>query len=239
VKSLRGPAAFKSSETLKMGSYDDVASEYYDAELHPTCADFRAASRVFLQTFFSKEKPQGRIADVGCGLSLLNGFVHENLVLVDSSIRMLRRNVGPAEKRLVNVEEKGFGSSEFDWVFAILADPFNSIPAWKNIREALRERGRGVFIVPSYCWVSKFRSRVPEERPRLARFVRADKSSVFLPSIVYSRAEQSALIESGGMLLTDFEQVFVRELSQISSFKISEFLLENDAILDVYCVEKV
>jgi hypothetical protein len=150
---------------------------------------------------------------------------------------MLAWNAGPAEQRLVNLEERAFARSEFDWVFAILADPFNSKEAWKNISTALKEGGRCLFVVPSYRWVSKFRSSALEEQPGLAHFVRADNSSVFLPSIVFPQAEQAALIESVGMQVTAFEQVLVRDLPRINSPKISEFLSRDDAILDVYCAQ--
>lgn len=234
MKSLLGRAAFKSSGTLDVGSYEDVALEYYDAKLHPTCADFGIASRVFLQRLFREQSPRGRIADVGCGRSLLTEFVTKNLVLVDASPRMLAQNSESAEKRLVDLEKQSFAESEFDWIFAVLADPFNSAASWTNIRSALAEGGRCVFIVPSYHWASKFRGRVEEEMAGFARFVKSDNSSVFLPSMVYPEEQQIALIESIGMELTDFQQVFVSELQRINSPKISGFLAANDALLDVY-----
>jgi hypothetical protein len=39
------------------------------------------------------------------------------------------------------------------------------------------------------------------------------------------------------MQITNFEQVFVRELPTINSPKISEVLTSDDAILDIYCAE--
>ena len=235
MKSLLGRAAFKSSGTLEIGSYEDVALEYYDARLHPTCADFRAASSSFLQKLFREQNPKGRIADIGCGRSLLSEFVTDHLVLVDASPRMLAQNLGPAEKRLVDLEKHNFAQSEFDWIFAVLADPFNSEAAWANISSALSEGGRCVFIVPSYQWVSKFRSSIEEEKEGFARFVRADSSSIFLPSTVYPPRQQIALIEAVDMKLTSFQQVFARELRRINSPKISEFLAPDDALLDIYC----
>ena len=235
MNSLPGRVAFKSSETLEVGSYEDVALEYYDARLHPTCADFRAASRLFLEKLFREQNPGGRIADIGCGRSLLSEFVSDHLVLVDGSPRMLAQNLGVAEKRLANLEKSSFAQSEFDWIFAILADPFNSKAAWANISSALKRGGRCVFIVPSYQWVSKFRSSVEDERTGFARFLRENDAPIFLPSMVYPPQQQAALIESVGMRVTSFQQVFARELQQISSPKISGVLASDDALLDVYC----
>jgi SAM-dependent methyltransferase len=239
MKSLLGRAAFKSSGILEIGSYEEVALEYYNAALHPTCADFRSASRIVLQRLFSRDAPQGRIADVGCGLSLLSEFVTENLVLIDASSKMLAQNSRNIEKRLVNVEERSFAQSEFDWVFGILADPYNSAQAWNNLSSALKVGGSCLFVVPSYRWASKFRSSVLEEQPGFAHFVKADNSSIFLPSIVYPQAEQFALIESVRMRVSNFEQIFVRELTNISSPKISKVLAADDPILDVYFTDKM
>src|SRR6266851_1243674 len=112
MKSLLGRDAFKSSGILEIGSYEDVASEYYDVRLHPTCADFRIASRSFLLKLFREQNPRGRIADVGCGHSLLSEFVTNDLVLVDASPKMLAQNSGVAEKRLVDLEKHKFAQSE-------------------------------------------------------------------------------------------------------------------------------
>jgi SAM-dependent methyltransferase len=238
MKSLLGRAAFKSSGTPRVGSYDEVASEYYDRSLHPTCADFRAASRIALRRHFGATATQGKVADLGCGLSLVSEFVSKDLVLVDGSPGMLAQNLGHAEQRLVNVEEDCFAQSEFDWVFAILADPFNSMLAWKNINAALKAGGRCLFVVPSYLWTSKFRNSASDEQPGLAHFVKADNSSVFLPSLVYEEAEQAALVEAAGLQVIDTGHVFVRELAHVNSPKVSQYLSADDAILDVYVVEK-
>jgi SAM-dependent methyltransferase len=238
MKSLLGRVAFRSSETPSVGSYDDVASEYYDERLHPTCADFRDASRIFLRAFFQKEKPEGRIADLGCGLSLLREVVLGSLVLVDSSAQMLGRNVSAVEKRLADVEASSFGDAEFDWIFAILADPYNSSLAWLNIARALKSGGRCLFIVPSHRWVSQFRSIASGEQIGYARFDRSDNSSVLLPSKVYSQVEQVSLIHSVSMRTIDCGHVFVRELTNIRSRKISEFLASDDPLLDVYYAER-
>jgi SAM-dependent methyltransferase len=238
MKSHHGPAASKSSETLEPGTYNDVASEYYDEQLHPTCADFREASRAFLREFFRREMPRGRIAEIGCGISLLSELAPDDLVLVDSSAKMLNKNQNMAEKRLLNVESSSFGEREFDWVFAILADPYNSKAAWQNIARALKHRARALFVVPSHYWASHFRSVAGGERDGFARFDRADSSSVFLASAIYSREEQLALIRSADLAVLECNHVPVQAINRIRSRKISEFLSNDDPILDSYYVQK-
>jgi SAM-dependent methyltransferase len=233
-----GQAVSKSSGIPEYHSYDEVALEYYDTKLHPTCADFRVACRIFLEQLFKAEKPQGRMADVGCGKSLLSEFVDQNLVLVDASAKMLSQNAGPSEKRLTNIEVKNFGVAEFDWIFAILADPFNSITAWKNIGLALKENGRCVFVVPSYKWVSSFRVKAPDERSGFAHFVKGDNSSVYLPSAIYPQFEQESLIAAAGLYATNVANVSVGDLPVVRSPKISEFLTAPNALIDVYRVQK-
>jgi SAM-dependent methyltransferase len=234
MKSLHGLAAFKSSEILEPSSYSAVAAEYYDAVLHPTCADFREACRLFLQQLVAEERPQGRIADIGCGLSLIAELGLLDVVLVDSSKEMLSLNSNGCEKRCIDVEAGAFGDSEFAWLFAVLADPYNSAAAWRNIRYALCDGGECVFIVPSDVWVRKFRENALNEREGFAHFVLANKSSVFLPSKVYSVEQQEHLIRDSGLTLRKFEQFFVRDLPRVSSQKVSHFLSPNDPIIDVY-----
>jgi SAM-dependent methyltransferase len=238
MKLHHGPVASKFSETLKPGTYDDVASEYYDEQLHPTCADFRDASTAFLRDFFRSETPKGRIAEIGCGISLLSELAPDDLVLVDSSAKMLSKNQNVAEKRLLNVETSSFGEREFDWVFAILADPYNSKAAWQNIARALKHGARALFVVPSHYWASHFRSAAGGERDGFARFDRADTSSVFLASAIYPREEQVSLIRSAGLAVLECEHVPVRAINRIRSRKISEFLSDDDPILDGYYVHK-
>ena len=125
MKSASG-LAYKSSGLANRRTYDSVAGEYYDERLHPTCADFRSASRIYLARLFDELKPTGRIADIGCGRSLVAEFQQQNLVLIDESSEMLRQNVPFLESRCINVEREPIGASEFDWIFAVLGDPYNT-----------------------------------------------------------------------------------------------------------------
>jgi SAM-dependent methyltransferase len=235
---LRHGRGLRSSEISEESSYDSVAAEYYDEKLHPTCADFRSASYIYLKKFFDLVKPAGRFADIGCGRSLLAAFQSHNLVLIDKSNQMVGQNAPSYEKRLLNVEQESFGEGEFDWIFAVLGDPYNSSKAWQNIYRALKVGGQCVFILPSICWAEKFRSRDNEERPNFARFVTSNGSTVFLRSLVVNPDQQKKMIADAGLSLVAIEHVLVGDLPFVRSPKISEFLAADQELLDIYRAEK-
>lgn len=237
--SLLGQAKLGSSRILSEASYEAVAEEYYDQSLHPTCADFRSASRFALARMFKKQDPEGRIADIGCGLSLVREFTDEQqLVLVDASATMLAKNTLPVEKRLVDVQTEQFGVLEFDWVFAVLADPFNTKSAWLNISAALKPAGKCFFITPSNVWVRKFREISKEEKGSFARFVKGDSSEVFLPSFVYPVDSQITLMQSAGFEVVEYVGVTCADVRGIRSPKILQYLSDADPILDTYLAQK-
>jgi SAM-dependent methyltransferase len=238
MKRRAGLAEFKFIETLEMAKYSAVANEYYNPELHPTCADFRSASVYFLRRAFLRVLPSGRIADIGCGESLLAKFIKENLVLIDESEEMLDRNFGTFEKRCVDIVLDAFGSSEFDWIFAILGDPFNVDDCWRHISIALKEGGRCVFVVPSHEWAIRFRRAALTERSGYARFELARGETVYLPSFIYSERDQASMIAEAGLKLQGVDHVYLRDIEEIKSPKVSEYLSDSDPLLDIYSAEK-
>jgi hypothetical protein len=242
VKSLLGRDAFKSLGIPEDRSYDDVASEYYDEDLHPTCADFRLASRIYLRKLFELSHPDGRIADVGCGRSLVANFRKEQLVLIDKSARMLAQNLfalETLETRLIDVEKESIGASEFDWIFAILGDPYNTPEAWHNLAEGLKVGGQCVFIVPASEWARKFRLESVGEKPNLARFLTSKGEIVFLPSLVVEPEIQKNMIANAGLHLVAIERVLVGDLPFVRSPKISKVLSGNQCLLDVYRAKRL
>lgn len=238
MKSRLGQVASKSTETVEMAAYSKVASEYYDARLHPTCADFRAASLSYLKRLFREEAPSGAIADIGCGESLIVDLTGEKLVLVDESEEMLNRNAGDYEKRRFNVTKERFGESEFDWIFAILGDPYNIASTWENIEIALKRYGTCIFITPSFVWSEKFRNKSVAERRGFARFDLLDGSSAFLPSVILPEPEQRRLIESSHLILERYESIRVGTLERVNSDKIRKYLKPLDSIIEIYRVRK-
>src|SRR5262249_14434669 len=80
--------------------YALVASEYYDAHRHPTCANFRLASALYIREKLLDLVLTGRVLDVGAGLSIITElFIEKNrplgdLTLVDGSIEMIAHSAG-------------------------------------------------------------------------------------------------------------------------------------------------
>jgi SAM-dependent methyltransferase len=237
VKLVNG-LAYKSSEVSDSLTYDLVAGEYYDERLHPTCADFRLASCIYLRRFFDELQPSGRVVDIGCGRSLVVNFCKEQLVLIDKSVEMLRQNSSAFEMRVVDVERETIGFSEFDWIFAVLGDPYNTPEVWRNIAGALKGGGQCVFIVPSSEWARKFRLESADEKPNFARFLTSKGETVFLPSLIVESENQKTIIADSGLRLVATEHVLVRDLPYVRSPKISEVLLPDQYLLDIYRAQK-
>ena len=235
MKSINSPA-YESSGAAN--SYEAVAAEYYDEQLHPTCADFRSASSIYLNRFFKCWNPEGRIADVGCGKSLVADFCQQNLVLIDESAAMLGLNQLAFEQRRLDIERNVISTGEFDWILAVLGDPYNSTAAWKNMARALKAGGRCVFIVPSWEWARIFRSKDKDERAGLARFVTSEGKVVFLRSLILETGHQSKMISGAGLSLASVEHVKVGELPFVRSPKISDTLSAEQDLLDVYIARK-
>jgi hypothetical protein len=237
VKSVNG-LAYKSSERRDSHTYDAVAREYYDERLHPTCADFRTATGLYLKKFFELRRPVGRLADVGCGNSLIAEFQTRDLVLIDQSWNMLDQNNSNLEKRCIDVEHEAIGFAEFDWIFAILGDPYNSPWTWRNFSEALRPSGKCVFIVPSNDWAESFRTECKDERPNFARFLTSKGETVFLRSLIVNPEDQKKMITDANLSVAAVEHVRRSELPYVRSAKVSEFLSPDQYLLDVYLAEK-
>src|SRR5580658_7644900 len=78
----------------KPSSYEDVAAEYYDSERHPTCANFRGASRLLLRTWLVGKR-NTRLCEIGAGKSVVAeilsdlGYPLGHVTLVDDSPSML------------------------------------------------------------------------------------------------------------------------------------------------------
>ena len=239
MKPHLGQAEYKSSKThSKAPAYSRVASEYYDEKLHPTCADFRNASSVFLEKLFREEHPSGKIADIGCGQSLLARFIDRDLVLIDESREMLEKNSPVFERREIDVASKKFGIAEFDWIFAVLGDPFNTQSTWLNIAMALKRGGDCIFIVPSFEWAQKFRASVNDEKPNMARFDLADGTTEYLPSFILAPGSQRNFITGADLNMVSVNHVMVRDLPSLRSSKTARYLLSNSPILDIYRAHK-
>src|SRR5262249_7929148 len=81
----------------RYGTYDDLASEYYDCARHPTCANFREASQSLLIPWLREmAQPEGHILEIGAGCSIVSEWLAKDKrsvarsILADLSLKMLR-----------------------------------------------------------------------------------------------------------------------------------------------------
>ena len=86
-----------SVNVIRMGNYGDLAREYYDSVRHPTCANFREASRRLLISWLSTLALSGaHLLEVGAGASIVsewlsrNGRILDRFIVTDLSSKMLQ-----------------------------------------------------------------------------------------------------------------------------------------------------
>jgi ubiquinone/menaquinone biosynthesis C-methylase UbiE len=190
--------------------YESVAAEYYDHRRHPTCANFRQASKALLQRSVDFQKRVGRAADIGCGDSVLAELCFEaaapldDLLLVDSSPTMLRhsdrwRQFG-ASAVIADADVLPFDDEIFDVVVASLGDPFNTPKFWLEARRVLKPEGEMHFTTPSRDWADPYRKTM--HYPKFeSEFLLQDGREVTLPSIILAESDQIARIEQAGFLV--------------------------------------
>jgi hypothetical protein len=129
-------AATASTRAPASATYDGVALEYYFADLHPTCALFREASRGILLPWLCGTTHAARIWETGAGRSLVAesllalGRPLTNTVLTDALPAMLAHSRvweqhGPAFV-IAAAEHLPVADAAVDALVASLGDPYNS-----------------------------------------------------------------------------------------------------------------
>lgn len=202
--------------------YEDVASEYYDHERHPTCRNFMEASRAFI----ARQIPSslsGNLVDVGAGRSILCELLSSwgrdlrTSVLLDSSVSMLAFSQPYARRgaRLVVADASAMPlrSGVCTLIIASLGDPYNTIEFWREVARCLSVNGWCIFTTPSHEWATNFRQSSPNEREANAHFELRDGRSLYLPSRVLAVGKQIELIEESGLYADHVEAISATELS--------------------------
>jgi ubiquinone/menaquinone biosynthesis C-methylase UbiE len=204
-----------------MGTYADLADEYYDPEKHPTSANFRTASREIIRAWLGHPFNSEVLCDVGAGDSLLADVMTERglglsrTVLVDTAPGMLAhsdhwRDLG-AKTVVADAEQLPFDDREFGIVVASLGDPFNTPAFWHEGRRVLRHGGRVIYTTPSFEWAESFRSR-NQEPPDAAEFILADGSRIHVQSLVLTESDQVVLINESGLRVVGIYHVLLAAL---------------------------
>jgi len=206
-----------------VASYELVAREYYDTERHPTCANFRDASRILFKRWLSEFNSRSLVCEIGAGKSLIAEILFEanqelsGLVLVDESHSMLAyserwRRAG-VKLELASAMDLACASESFDAVASCLGDPYNTPSFWREVHRILRPGGKCLFTTPSRDWAVAFRDGSNQDSMHSSEFELADRSRVFLPSHIYSEADQIELIQSVGLKVLQVSGVSIQDLS--------------------------
>ena len=196
--------------------YDQVAEEYYDASLHPTCANFRQLGHLFFSHLrsnpnFEKKLRIGNILETGAGFSTVAetlsgdlGDLH-NLTIQDASEGMLKHSIRwqnsfkeiyVSDARQLQAEDKSY-----DMVCSFLCDPYNDQRLWHEVNRVLKNNGVWVMTCPSHHWAKRFR---PADGSKSSRFITRDEREVDLPSITYPVSQIVSGVEKAGPYLRQY-----------------------------------
>lgn len=218
--------------------------------MHPTCANFRSASKLVLEHFIRAAKSSDRwVCEVGAGRSLVAeillqlGRGLDKLLITDSSLDMLSYSAPFAEQGALLIRSTAellpFYPSNIACFVASLGDPYNTLEVWKHLYHLLPIGGRVCFTTPAWEWASAFRPL--DETPSLdsAEFTLADGTTARLPSIILHPLEQEQLIKLSGFRLLSIEHVTSAEINDcVLSPKLLVGGYDGGRIVTGYIAEK-
>jgi ubiquinone/menaquinone biosynthesis C-methylase UbiE len=235
------PRTFPSMARVRLNTYSSVADEYYDAQRHPTCRNFRDASRTFLRDILSQLSCSGLALEVGAGDSLLGELApteFDQLTLLDKSERMISHS--RKFERIANLVVGDalalpFASGAFSLVVASLADPFNGPQFWNEVQRTLKSGAHCIFTTPSYEWARSFRTHSVHEQNGAALFQLLGGEQVYLPSFIEPEASQIEMVQSAGLRLLDIRNFGPAAIPEPHSSKI----LGYESILTGYVVQRL
>ena len=225
-------------------SYSDIASEYYDEALHPTCANFRQLSLRYLNKLLERGEPftassSQSILETGAGLSVFAGLIsseialNNKLVLQDRSCEMLAHslnaNVGPAEYIVCDARQIPVQENEFDLIVSSLADPYNDSHLWGEISRVIKPGGSWILTTPSIDWAGQFREK---EELKFAEFLRADGQIFSVPSFTYSVGQMINSVEAHGARIQEYCGMTTSSVAGNVSEKLN--VGNNPVVVDCY-----
>ena len=206
-----------------MCSYEDLAVEYYDPKRHPTCSNFRDASRTivigFVKTWLRLASSAPRWLDVGAGKSVAAEVLQDFrtpshfLIATDESLEMLRHTPKSAKVGLVlsSAYALPFAPESLDGAIISLGDPFNKIGFWSELNQALAPGSPVCFTTPSFGWCETY--RLQEGSPiDIARFSLESGDLVDVESYVYPVEHQIAIFKDAGFEILDVKTVEPNEI---------------------------
>jgi SAM-dependent methyltransferase len=228
-------------------SFDGLANEYYNTLLHPTCENFRAASRILLRDWLSV-RSLGTAVEVGCGASLLAEVLTErrqslaSVTLTDISPLMIAYSekyvAAGAQVIVAPSDDLSLPSASQDSLVSCLGDPYNDLEFWNEAARVLKVGGRVFFTTPSFEWSKGFRSLLPPALQSKAEFVTAEGRRIWIPSIIIPEEAQKLLLERAGFKLLELRSVHSRNVPQPISSKLAFLGKSNIPIVTGFFAER-
>jgi hypothetical protein len=204
----------------QFSSYDAVANEYYDPTRHPTCANFRELSRVYISPHLLSRVEQGFIVEVGAGRSMVAELLStthslNSVILTDQSAAMLSHSapwaLHGAQLLLADATRIDTLVPRAHTLVASLADPYNEPTFWEAAFRTLEIGGVVICTLPSYEWASSFRNERGDALTE-ARFVSADGKAHVMRSLIPQLADQVRMIAQAGLTLINYEALGTERL---------------------------
>jgi SAM-dependent methyltransferase len=218
-------------------AYNAVAEEYYDQVRHPTCSNFREASKLPIFEWLRQSNVEELIAntlfsEIGAGASIVGEYLSanvrtrlDNLLLVDASERMLAyssvyKTLG-AHLVVADAIALPLKTASVGYFVISLGDPFNHPLTWKEVHRCLRPGGQCLFTTPSYEWALGYRTARSKEREDFAFFELRDGHTAYLPSLVYPPERQAELFNAAGLSIIQTRDVLAKSLRSPLSPKLA------------------
>jgi hypothetical protein len=214
-------------------TYDEVAAEYYDSYLHPTCANFSELSSLFLRARLQPHSLDNiNILEVGCGRSVVatildgGGTSFNSLTLLDQSPLMLEHSrkweSRGAKLIIADAQHTSLPSANYQLLISSLGDPYNGRAFWLEVSRLLTVGGTCLYTTPSFEWAQRFRRNFDMGA---AEFLRTDGTKILVRSEIPTTKKQIELIKDAQL---DVEEVTPMTASQLSTPPSSKLLLTDD-----------
>jgi ubiquinone/menaquinone biosynthesis C-methylase UbiE len=224
------PQSSRSNNT-EPADYDLVAAEYYDAQRHPTCANFGELSVRFLGERILKLAPPGsRILEVGAGRSIVAPILADagrplaSLTLLDESAAMLAHSAEWQSRSVAMIVADACATAlraaNYDVIVASLCDPYNRPAFWQEMTRLLSPNGCCLATLPAHEWVACFRDGGKIDD---AEFVLADGRRIAMPSFVPPVERQLAMVAAAGLQVIDMATFSAADLTGTPSPKLNVF----------------
>lgn len=236
-----------SNKKIKL-DYSFIAHEYYDAKRHPTCANFREASKSLIHEHLKAVQMNkvNSILEIGAGKSIILELIlnfdlqNKDIIISDKEIEMLKYSEELALKNnckltQLDAQETGLTESSIDLIISSLGDPYNTRKMWNEIYRVLSPNGIIIFTTPSFQWSSEFRKNSKEDS--FAEFLTTQNKLVRVPSYIYNFENQKIIIESSGFSILNFSEF---KLNMLTESEISNKLkiTRNPSITSSYLIKK-